>query len=101
MGKKLLTKPEAIAAYRKAIMGTTIYRHASDYMRVINLYHVYLCLHENVSLCFQIGDVSTKTIHINGVLNFHSAISHYKNVFYVAFGSAGKHTGSSLCIQPC
>ena len=34
MSKKVITKPEAIAAYRKAISGTTIYRHASDYMRV-------------------------------------------------------------------
>lgn len=34
MSKKPLTKPAAIAAYKKAIMGTTIYRHCSDYMRV-------------------------------------------------------------------
>ena len=34
MSKKLLTEARAIAAYKKAITGTTIYRHAADYMRV-------------------------------------------------------------------
>ena len=34
--KKLLTKPEVVAACREAIMGTSIYGHSSDYMRVIN-----------------------------------------------------------------
>ena len=34
MSKKPLTKPEAIGAYKKAIMGTTIYRHGSDCMQV-------------------------------------------------------------------
>ena len=34
MSKKLLTESRAIAAYKKAIMGTSIYRHATDYMRV-------------------------------------------------------------------
>ena len=34
MSKKKVTKPEAVAAYKKAISGTSIYRHASDYMRV-------------------------------------------------------------------
>ncbi|XP_068684450.1 uncharacterized protein [Montipora foliosa] len=33
MSKKLLTESRAIAAYKKAIMGTSIYRHATDYMR--------------------------------------------------------------------
>ena len=32
--KKLLTDTRAIAAYKKAISGTSIYRHAADYMRV-------------------------------------------------------------------
>lgn len=36
MSKQLLTEPDAIAAYRKAIMGTSIYRHPGDYMRVCN-----------------------------------------------------------------
>ena len=34
MSKKMLTDVRAIAAYKKAISGTTIYRHAADYMRV-------------------------------------------------------------------
>ena len=34
MSKKKLTEARAIAAYKKAITGTTIYRHAADYMRV-------------------------------------------------------------------
>ncbi|CAH3139418.1 unnamed protein product [Pocillopora meandrina] len=34
MSKKLLTKPEVVATCREVIMGTSIYRHASDYMRV-------------------------------------------------------------------
>ena len=42
MSKRLLTKPEAVAAYRKAIMSTSIYRHASDYMRVNNWYMLYV-----------------------------------------------------------
>ncbi|XP_068752792.1 uncharacterized protein [Montipora capricornis] len=33
MSKKLLTESRAIAAHKKAIMGTSIYRHATDYMR--------------------------------------------------------------------
>ena len=32
--KKVLTDTRAIAAYKKAISGTSIYRHAADYMRV-------------------------------------------------------------------
>lgn len=35
--QKVLTRPEAVAAYRKAIIGTSIYRHAYDYMRNENL----------------------------------------------------------------
>ena len=31
--KELLTDTRAIAAYKKAISGTSIYRHAADYMR--------------------------------------------------------------------
>ena len=89
MGKKLLTKPEVIAAYRKAITGTTISGHACHYVRVINLCHVYLwSLHESAYLCFQISDGSTKTIHVNGVLNLHSAISHYKNNVFFMLPSA-------------
>ena len=34
--QKFFTKPEVVAACREAIMGTSIYRHASDYMWVIN-----------------------------------------------------------------
>ena len=34
MSKKKLTEARAIAAYKKAITGTTIYRHAADYTRV-------------------------------------------------------------------
>ena len=34
MSKKMLTDSRATAAYKKAITGTTIYRHAADYMRV-------------------------------------------------------------------
>ena len=34
MNTKMLNDARAIAAYKKAISGTTIYRHAADYMRV-------------------------------------------------------------------
>nr|XP_058955495.1 uncharacterized protein LOC131782778 isoform X4 [Pocillopora verrucosa]XP_058972477.1 uncharacterized protein LOC131798834 isoform X2 [Pocillopora verrucosa]XP_058973361.1 uncharacterized protein LOC131799682 isoform X2 [Pocillopora verrucosa] len=40
MSKKLLTKPEVVAACREAIMGTSIYRHASDYMRCRETYWI-------------------------------------------------------------
>ena len=34
MSKKMLTEARAIAAYKKAITSTIIYRHAADYMWV-------------------------------------------------------------------
>jgi len=34
MSKKMLTEARAIAAYKNAITGTTIYRYAADYMLV-------------------------------------------------------------------
>ena len=65
MSKKLLTKPEVVAACREAIMGTSIYRYASDYMRVINwrMLYVYVSLHEEVYLFFQINDVEVRAIN--------------------------------------
>ena len=61
----MLTKPEVVAAHREAIMGTSIYRHASDYMRVINwrMLYVYVSLHEEVYLFFQINDVDVRAIN--------------------------------------
>ena len=65
MSKKLSTKPEVVAARREAIMGTSIYGHASDYMRVINwrMLYVYVSLHEEVYLFFQINDVEVRAIN--------------------------------------
>ncbi|CAH3153238.1 unnamed protein product, partial [Pocillopora meandrina] len=40
MSKKLLTKPEVVAACREAIVGTSIYRHASDYMQCRETYWI-------------------------------------------------------------
>ena len=56
---------EVVAAYRKAIMSTSIYRHASDYMRVNNwhMLYVYVSLHEEVYLFFQINDVEVRAIN--------------------------------------
>ena len=44
MTKQLLTQPEAIAAYRKAIMGTSIYRYPADYMRVTNVFYKWISI---------------------------------------------------------
>ena len=37
MSKKMLTDARAIAAYKKAISGTTIYQHVADNMRVTTI----------------------------------------------------------------
>ena len=65
--KRFLTKPEAVTAYRKAILGTSIYGHGSDYVlrAVINwhmLLYVYVSLHEEIYV-FQISDVEVKAIN--------------------------------------
>ena len=43
--KKLLQSQEAIAAYRKALMETVVYKKAADYMTVCHYKH-----YENASL---------------------------------------------------
>ena len=98
--QQVLAKPEAVAAYRKAIVGTSIYRHAYDYVWVINwnmLLCVFVSLHEKVCL-FQIRDVAVKALKklqkIHVLASYRK--SHSKSV---NFCSVGKDTGLNLSIQ--
>jgi len=78
MSKKLLTKPEVVAARRKANMGTSVYAHALNYMRVINwhMLYVYVSLHEEVYLFFQINDVEVRAINELNKFIFHLKKNH-------------------------
>ena len=65
ISKRVLTKHDAVAVYRKATAGDQISRYASNYMKVINwhmLLYVCVSLHEEVCLFFQISDVEVKAL---------------------------------------